>query len=194
MKRRTALLALAAALTAGAARAQSSSGIVITVTPSTEYGVIVASTSLAYTLAVGAPALTPAIGVQIVGSQQPVELDVSGSVTASSNTWSLATNETPATDLVRVYALFTSTTQANPPAPSDFTGSTNRLVTGVPLRASGSNGTGTNYMSPNDPTTMDHLPQGAQRSLWLRFDAPPASSTARPQTVTVTLTATVSNL
>lgn len=166
----------------------------ITVTPAIEYGVVVDTASLAFTLGAGAPAFTTSpIGVRAVGNAQPMELDLQAAI-VSSAPWSLAAVETPQADALRVYALFSDVSRSTRPADSDFIGATERLVTGAPRRAGGRDGGGAGFESPALGADMDGLAVGDPRRLWLRLDAPPASTTAMPQRLTITITATRDSL
>ena len=168
----------------------------VTITPSADFGIAIASPSLSISLAPGTTGflLSPTT-VTVLGTAQPVELNLSGSVQASTAPWSLSADETIGTDVMRWYALFSSTGAASAPAGSYFQG-TPRLVTTAAGRAGGVNGLGTGYENPAMPggASMDNLTPGAQRWLWFRLDAPSDSSATVPQTLQLTLTATRSGL
>jgi hypothetical protein len=172
-----------------------SGGITITMTPAVEYGVVVGTSSFAFTISTAGPSVTATpVPIQIVGSLQPVELNLCGSITSSSTPWTLASTLSSVTNQLDVYAVFLSSSQVSPPPATDFTGNVNRLVTNTPQRAGGVNGIGTGYEDTNNLVPMDNLSVGDQRTLWFLLEAPPATTTARPQTLSVTITATTSNL
>ncbi len=174
-----------------------SDSIVIHITPGVDLGVEIdtANVTLDFTMAMGATSytLTPAT-VTVLGNITPQELDVQGGNGASS--WSLAANETPAIDVVRLYTLF-SVARDSHPAEGDFSGAKNLVTTGV-KRAGKASGSAASQNFENNSMSggadMDNLPLGAQRQMWLRVDAPPETSVTTQQQFTVTLTATRSSM
>lgn len=187
---RAALAAAALAWAPAPAGAAESGALTITLTPVSEFGVLVDTASFAFTVGVGTPAFTSSpVGIEIVGNAQPVELELAGSVTPSAP-WILDPDETPGTDQLRVYALFSTVARSSRPVDADFTGSAERLVTSSPKRAGARGGGGGGFEHPSLGADMDGLPVGARRRLWLRLDAPSASTTAKPRTLEITVTAT----
>lgn len=188
-----ALLALPAA--ADPNPANDSDSVVIHITPQPDLGVTVdtANVTLDFTMVMGATSYTlkPAT-VTVLGNITPQELDVQGGNISASPVWALAANETPALDVLRLYALF-SVARDSQPAETDFSGAKNLVTTGI-KRAGMASGAAPNQNFENNNMAggadMDSMPVGAVRQMWLRIDAPPTTSTTSEQDFTVTLTAT----
>jgi hypothetical protein len=113
---------------------------------------------------------------------------------AALNTWVLDTDEVDALDQMRLYAVFGRNAYAESPAPVDFTGTTNLIVTGAGQagQAQGDEAGNTNHKYELDTgdgeyADADTLAVGQIRRL--RSRTPNNSSVATQQGFTVTVTA-----
>jgi hypothetical protein len=197
-----ALLAPRAVLAQDANPANDSGSFIIRILPSVDLGVIVDTTGAHWTgsadLDMAADMDTTTLletGVQltVVGNFNNQELELSA---AANDTWALDTDEAPAVDQLRLYAVV-GADQAAPPAAVNSSGAGN-LVTASPTRAGQpqadeltDNNHTYEFSTAQSPQyeDVDGMTVGTTRRLWLRADTPPLTTSDEQQTFTVTVTA-----
>ncbi len=179
----------------------------VTIQPNVDLGVQVDTTTTKFVTAGGNLTGTMALGatdylvspasVTILGnfSNQEIELQAAGL-----DSWTVDGDETAAQDQVQVYALF-AVNKTSRPVEAEFGqgGDARHLVTGLKMAgetlAGGEddNLTGNQFEIANadmtSGTNMDGLTVGTLKQLWLRLDAPPATTSDENQRVQLTLTA-----
>ena len=216
-----ALAGLALVLAAGSAWAvdpdasNNSDQIRIRITPNADYGVEIDTGNLPMAgglIDLGAlslyastftvkPATVTILGSVSKSAGNPTttgqELDVTAAISGG---WTFDTtpttdNTSGAIDELAMFLLFSDTALAAGPAASEFAGATAGVTTAAAIRAGGSSSTGVVYEKTGAAAgDMDNLSVGNKRHMWTYFRLPDATSTASAQDVTVTLTATGSNL
>lgn len=157
-----------------------------------------AAVTLDFTLPMGSTdyTLTPAT-VTILGTVQPQELDVSAqNMSVPADAWTIDADELAAEDELQLYALF-SVGRSSRPLEAEFAGTKN-LVTSTVKRAGTLSGSGANGNFENNAMTggadMDGLNVNVQRQLWLRMDTPPTTTKIVDQLITITISATRTNM
>jgi hypothetical protein len=136
--------------------------------------------------------------VTILGNYNNQEVQLSA---ACLDSWAIDTDEIAKADKVQLYALF-SVNKASRPVELEFGQGADRrhLVTSAVKVAGEAQGSEVDANTGNQfeiaaanamtgGTSMDNLPVGAQKQLWMRVDAPPTSNSEDQQRLMVTLTA-----
>ena len=199
------------ALTLGAGRAyadfipsNNSDSLTIQITPNVDFGVNLTTSGAVMESGVGlsitaglntSQFLSDAATMVMLGDFNNQEVSVSA---VGVDTWAVDTDETPSTDDVIVYALFSTTSKSARPSSAEFLeGTARHQVTGTPKFAgepSGSEGNaGTDnsfeHYTMSASADMDNLAVAADRSLWLQLDMPSVTTVLTDQRIQVTLSA-----
>ena len=139
--------------------------------------------------------LNTGVLLTVTGNFSNQELELSG---VGNDSWSLDTDEAPAENQLRLYAMI-GLNQNTAPGDTSISGSGN-LVDGTVTRAGQpqaqeglNNDVGKVYEFANADATqfqdIDGMAVSTTRRLWLRADTPPTTTTDAQQTFTITVTA-----
>jgi len=137
--------------------------------------------------------LETGVTLTVTGNFNNQELELEA---AANDTWTLASDESDAQDQLRLYAMI-GADQSTPPSAALISGAAN-LVTGTATRAGqpqadegGDANHAYEFSTAQSPQyqDIDGMVVGTTRSLWLRVDTPPLTTSDEQQSFTITVTA-----